>query len=131
MHKPEPDEYNDYFAKYTSLVETNDIVATLNTQIGETVALLSAFPDGDYSYAPGKWTIKQVLGHMIDAERVFAHRAHHIARNDPKPLDGFEQDDYVNSGGVEHCTLTSLIEELAAVRRSTALLFANLPCPES
>src|SRR5277367_2998909 len=104
MHKPEPDEYNAYYHRYISLVDTDDLPAALTAQVMETTALLAGFQEerGDYRYAPDKWSVKQVLGHMIDTERIFAHRAHHIARKDPKPLDGFEQDDYVLSGGFEH-----------------------------
>ncbi len=128
MHQPQPDEYNPYYHKYISLVDTEDIVGALTAQAGQTVAILSGLPEnmGDHSYAPGKWTIKQLLGHIIDSERIFAYRALRIARNDPKPMEGFEQDDYVRNGGFEHCTLNGLIEEFQAVRRSTVLLFAHM-----
>jgi hypothetical protein len=128
MHRPEPDEYNSYYHRYISLVDRDDVIAALATQANETAAFLATFREdqGDRSYGPGKWSVKQVVGHLIDAERIFAHRAHHIARNDSKPLDGFEQDDYVLSGGFEHRTLSGLIEEFKAVRNSTNFLFAHI-----
>lgn len=128
MNKPQPDEYNAYYGKYIILVDSDDIVSTLTSQANDTVALLSKLKEsqGDHRYAPGKWSIKQMLGHIIDTERIFAYRALRIARNDPKPLEGFEQDDYVRNGGFEQNTLGGLIEEFWAVRRSTAFLFAHL-----
>jgi hypothetical protein len=128
MDKPHPDEYNPYYGKYVALVDTDDIVATLTAQANDTVALLSNLNEsqGDHRYAPDKWSIKQMLGHIIDTERIFAYRALRIARNDPKPLEGFEQDDYVRNGGFEQNTLSGLIEEFWALRRSTAFLFAHI-----
>src|SRR5579862_1788387 len=123
MHKPQPDEYNPYYEKYISLVPSGDIVATLAAQIAETQALASAIPEarGAYRYAPGKWSIKDVLGHLADAERIMSYRALRIARGDATPLAGFEQDDYVRGAGSDRISLASLIEELtrcAARRRS-------------
>ncbi len=128
MDKPQPDEYNPYYGKYISLVDSGDIVGTLTTQANDTVSMLSKLTEsaGDHRYAPDKWSIKQVLGHVVDAERIFAYRALRIARNDPKPLEGFEQDDYVRNGAFEHGTLSGLIEEFWALRRSTVFLFAHL-----
>jgi hypothetical protein len=128
MEKPQPDEYNPYYGKYTALLETDDIVGKLTSQANDTVALLSTLREsqGDHRYAPGKWSIKQLLGHIIDTERIFAYRALRIARNDPKPMEGFEQDDYVRNGGFEENTLSGLIEEFSALRRSTVLLFAHM-----
>ncbi len=98
--KPAPDEYAPYYGKYISLVPDGDILATLEKQLPATAAVLSSRKekDGDFRYAPGKWSVKESLGHLIDAERVFAYRALRIARNDQTPMEGFEQDDYVKFG---------------------------------
>ena len=92
-----------------------------------TLALLARpESDGDFRYAPGKWSVKESLGHVIDAERVFSYRALRISRNDKTPLAGFEQDDYVKYGPFAHCTLASLVDELASVRKATVSLFRAL-----
>lgn len=80
----------------------------------------------DYRYAPEKWSVKEVLGHVIDTERIMGYRALRIARGDKKPMEGFEQDDYVRVAQFGHRTLAGLVEEFNAVRRATLLLFQNL-----
>jgi hypothetical protein len=88
-------EYAPYYSRYISLVPSGDIFSLLTQQAESSVEALAGLSDREASfrYAPGKWTIKQVLGHLIDTERVFAYRALRIARNDKTPLEGFEQDD--------------------------------------
>jgi len=122
---PDASEYAPYYARYISLVNADGILAALSDQAQETRALFSGFIDADedYRYAPEKWSVKEVLGHVIDAERVFAYRALRIARNDRTPLPGFEQDDYVRNGGFAQQRLADLIEEFAWVRRSNLMLF--------
>ena len=128
MQRPSVDEYNSYYERYVSLVETSDIVGTLTGQGKDTVALLSGLGEiqGDYRYAPEKWSVKQLVGHVIDTERIFTYRALRISRNDATAMEGFEQDDYVRNGPFEHCSLKALIEEFSAVRRATVSLFGNL-----
>ena len=95
MQRPSVGEYNSYYERYISLVETSDIVGALTAQGKETVALLSGIGEkqGDYRYAPDKWSVKQLLGHVIDTERIFTYRALRISRSDATPIEGFEQDD--------------------------------------
>ncbi len=126
--KPAPDEYAPYYGKYISLVPDGDILATLKKQLPATAALLSSRKekDGDLRYAPGKWSVKESLGHLIDAERVFAYRALRIARNDQTPMEGFEQDDYVKFGPFSQNSLASLIDEFTSVRQATLSLFRGL-----
>ena len=125
--RPESNEYAPYYDKYVSLVPGGDILITLEKQAPETAALLARpEADGDFRYAPGKWNVKESLGHVIDAERVFSYRALRIARNDKTPLPGFEQDDYVRYGPFGQCTLAALLEEFTAVRKSTVLMFRAL-----
>lgn len=125
---PDPSEYASYYGKYIALVPGKNIVAALEDQPRETKVLLSELSEeqGDYRYAPGKWSIKEILGHVIDAERVFSYRALRFARNDQTPLPSFEQDDYVRSANFADYGLEDLVEEFIAVRRATVLLFRNL-----
>ena len=92
---PDPSEYAPYYGRYIKLVGGSDVVAALEDQPRETLVLFSTLTEqqGDYRYAPDKWNIKEMLGHIIDAERVFSYRALRFARNDSTPLASFEQDD--------------------------------------
>ncbi len=129
MNKPDPKEYNSYYERYISLVPLADILNTLETQFRETRAMLDAIPEqrGAHRYAEGKWSIKEVIGHMIDTERIFAYRALRISRSDTTPLASFEQDEYVKTANSDAASLASLIEEFAAVRRANVLMLRNLP----
>jgi hypothetical protein len=128
MQKPEPGEYNPYYQKYVDLVPHGDIIHTLKVQCEETRAVLASLPEerGSHRYAAGKWSIKEVLGHIIDTERIMSYRALRIARGDTTPLAGFEQDDYVRNAGSNDLSVSSLLDEFDAVRISTALLFAHM-----
>jgi hypothetical protein len=127
--RPAETEYMPYYGKYVSLVPGGEILAILDQQSKETLAQLRAIPEerGTFRYAPDKWSIKELLGHLIDSEIIFAYRALRFARNDRTPLPGFEQDDYVRAGGFDARPLSGLIEELEMVRRATVLLFKHLP----
>jgi hypothetical protein len=129
--RPEPGEYAPYYDRYISLVPGSDILATLDAQRRETMTLLCGRDeaDGDFRYAPGKWSAKEVLGHVCDTERIFAYRALRIARADRTPIEGFEQDDYVRNGPFAPAPLPELIEDYIAVRRATLTLFRNLDEP--
>ena len=126
--RPEPDEYSPYHVRYISLVPGNDILGTLEAQRRQTLILLSGRDDkeGDFRYAPGKWSVKEVLGHVCDAERIFTYRALRISRADRTPIEGFEQDDYVRNGPFANRPIAELIEDYIAVRRATLTLFRNL-----
>jgi CRP-like cAMP-binding protein len=126
--RPEPTEYPPRLGKYISLVPEGNILQTLETQLRSTEALLAGLGEdqGNQRYAPEKWTIRQVLGHLADTERILAYRALRIARHDKTPLAGFEQDDYVRCGPFEHCLVAELVEEFGAVRNSTLHLFRHL-----
>jgi uncharacterized damage-inducible protein DinB len=125
---PQPDEYAPYYGRYISLVHGNDILNTLDQQRRQTMLLLSGRDDddGDFRYAPDKWSAKEVLGHVCDTERIFAYRALRIARADDTPLEGFEQDDYVRNGAFAQRALADLVEDFIAVRRATLSLLRNL-----
>ncbi len=124
--RPGPSEYGAFFAGYIRLVQTDDIVQALSRHLGETSALLRRIPEASAAlpHVPGKWTFKEVLGHVIDAERIFACRALRIARNDKTPLPGFEQDEYMAAAAFNRRPWLDLIEEFEAVRHSNLLLLS-------
>jgi len=126
--RPEASEHSAYFGRYISLVSDADILTVLQTQWSETAALLRGLSekDGGVRYAPDKWSVREVLGHMNDTERIFAYRALRIARADKTPLAGFEQDDYVLAGGFEKRALADLCDEFDAIRKSSLFLFRGL-----
>jgi uncharacterized damage-inducible protein DinB len=127
LDPPDASEYAPYYGKYISLV-SGEVMAALDQQPNQTVALLSGLPEerGDHRYSPDKWSIKEVLGHITDSERIFSYRILRIARNDPAGLAGFDQDHYVAQGAFAQRTLADLIGEFAAVRRSTVALLRGL-----
>jgi hypothetical protein len=126
--RPESDEYAPYYEHYISLVTGDDIMATLGEQLRETSALLSsrAEADGDFRYAPEKWSVKEVVGHLSDSERIFAYRALRISRDDQTPIEGFEQDDYVRHGGFGQRRLADVVDEFISVRKATLSLLRGL-----
>lgn len=128
MSRPQAGEYAPYYERYVALVPGSDILTALDAQRRHTLLLLSGREEieGDFRYAPDKWTAKQVLGHVCDSERVFAYRALRIARGDQTPMEGFEQDDYVRNGPFVVVPLAEMVEEYIAVRRSTLTLLRNL-----
>jgi hypothetical protein len=128
LGKPDTTEYLPYYGRYVSLVPDEDILDVLGKQVDDTTSLLNSIPEprAGFRYAPDKWSIKEVVGHMIDTERIFAYRALRFARNDKTPLPGYEQDDYISNGSFDSCSLNDLADELKAVRRSTLFLFKHL-----
>jgi uncharacterized damage-inducible protein DinB len=124
---PDATEFAPYYGKYTSRVKTENIIATLESQAVQTKALFGAVSEADagFRYAPEKWSIRQMLGHVTDSERIFSYRALRIARGDKTPIEGFEQDDYVRNAPFERCTLNELLNEFAAVRDATVRLFRS------
>jgi uncharacterized damage-inducible protein DinB len=129
--RPGAGEYSPYHKRYISLVAGTDILATLDTQRRQMLLLLSGRDEaeGNFRYAPDKWTVNEVLGHVCDTERIFAYRALRIARGDQTPMEGFEQDDYVKNGPFASVTLAELVEDYIAVRRATLTLLRNLDEP--
>jgi hypothetical protein len=126
--RPEAGEYAPFYQGYIALVSGDDVVGALESQRLHTMQVLSARSEreGNFRYAADRWSVKEVVGHLADSERVFAYRAMRIARGDQTPLSGFEQDDYVKSGGFGERRLTDLAEEFAAVRSGTIALFRSL-----
>jgi len=126
--RPQPGEYAPYYDRYISLVPANDTLAALEDQRRQMLLLLCGRTeaDGDLRYAPDKWSLKEILGHLNDTERIMSYRALRISRGDATPIEGYEQDDYVRNGPFAHLPLADLIEDYIAVRRATISLFRNL-----
>lgn len=123
--RPAADEYAPYFEKYVALVPADGIVATLREQASATAALLlgASSAQAEFRYAPGKWSLKESFGHLIDTERIFAYRALRIGRGDTTPLPSFDENLYVAHADVTVRTLADLVEEFAQVRAATVQLF--------
>src|SRR5262249_9752650 len=111
-----------------SLVATDDILGALESQRMQTSQLLAprSERDGNFRYAPGKWNVKEVVGHLSDAERIFSYRAMRIARGDVTPLASFDQDDYIRGANFAERTLADLSEEFSIIRAATLALFRSL-----
>lgn len=125
---PGPDEHAPYYGKYIALVSEANVLAVLESQLGEMVSLFGAIPEPQAGvlHAPYTWTIRQVLGHVSDGERVFAYRALRIARGDATPLPGFDENQYALAAEFKSLPLRTLTEEFESVRRATLSLFRNL-----
>jgi uncharacterized damage-inducible protein DinB len=126
--RPDATEFAPYYGRYIEKVPEGEVARTLRAQLGETLALLRAVPEerADDRYAPDKWSIKEVVGHMSDTERIMSYRMLRIARGDETPLPGFEQNDYVRNAHLGRRTLASLVAELEAVRGATLALVDGL-----
>ena len=126
--RPQTTDYAPYFAKYVMLVPDGDFLETLEAQLGALQRVLEPLTDkqGDFRYEPDKWSIKELLGHINDAERIFSYRLLRIARGDQTPLPGFEQDDYVKTANCSDQKLSGLLEEFISVRRATITLVRSL-----
>lgn len=125
--RPEADEYAPFYADYVSRVPEANPIEAMSAQIGQTTALLGRVAEAEAGarYAPGKWSVREVVGHLADAERIFSYRALRIARGDATPLPGFDENAYVPAGRFDERTLADLVSELANARRSTLDLFRS------
>jgi hypothetical protein len=125
--RPGQGDYAPYYENYIKLVEGDDILRILNDQSKKTQDVLNSFSEhkGNFRYADGKWTVKEVVGHLLDTERVFAYRALCIARGEKKSLPGFDQDDYVKEGNFNRRELFELNYDFRLLRESNLLLFRS------
>ncbi len=132
LARPAPSEHDPYFAKYVALVPEGDLLDTLERQAGDTAAMLNGLTteQAEYRYAPGKWSVKDVVAHVADAERVFTYRALRFARGDQTPLPGYDHDLWTAHADTASRTLGSLVEEFQTVRNAT-LSFARSLTMES
>jgi hypothetical protein len=122
---PGADEFAPYYGRYVAQLGVEDALTALETQAVSTAKLLAATPESlaRHRYAPEKWTVREVVGHLSDGERVFAYRALRIGRGDATPLPGFDENLYVPEGRFERRTLADVAAEFAAVRMATLALF--------
>jgi len=127
MKKPLKGDYPKYFEAYFKNINDENPIELMESQKFELLDLLSTLNESkaNYSYEKGKWSIKEVLGHLIDSERVFCYRAVAIARGETQSLPGFEQDDYVNNGNFNARELSNLLDEYQKIREATIPLFKS------
>lgn len=128
LRRPTAEDAAAYYFTYIDQVPAGDVLEILEGGVGETRRLLAGLDTEleHYRYAPDKWTIREVIGHVVDAERVFGYRAFHMARGDRAALPGMEQDDYAASAGADRRPLGELLEELEHLRDGHLALFRSL-----
>jgi hypothetical protein len=126
--RPAATEYAPYYGRYIGKVPDGDLLQTLEDQARETQAVLAGLSEAKalHRYAPGKWSIKEMIGHVTDTERVFSYRALRFARADATVLPGFDENAWVPPGNFDARALKDLAAELGAVRRATIALFRGL-----
>ncbi len=125
--RPKETEHIPYYKTYIDLVKGDEIIPVMESQIDEFLSLLKTIPEvkKTYTYAEGKWSVAELLGHIIDTERIMSFRALWFARSDPNPLPGFEQDDFVKTSGSNNRTLSDITDEWVHLRKSNILLFKS------
>ena len=126
--RPSANDYAPAHADYVALCPEEDVLSAIEQQSSETQKLLSSLDEAksEYRYAQGKWSIKEVLGHVSDAERILGYRALAIARGEEQPLPGFDENEYVRNASFDHWKLGDLLEQYALVRRTSIVFFRNL-----
>lgn len=126
--RPNSTEYAPFYAGYVEEVEGDDVLGILEAQLASTLELFRALDErmGDHRYAPGKWSVKEVLGHLADGERVFVYRALCFARGETQGQPGFDEDLYVAQAQFGERTLESIVEEYETVRRATLSFFRSI-----
>jgi hypothetical protein len=130
MQRPGSDEFDPYYDGYISQIKDGeDLLAIMDRQPEDLRVLFAQFPEdrGTYAYAEGKWTIKEALSHIIDAERMFAYRTLRVSRGDQTPIEGFEQDGgYIENSNANNRPFAELLDEFDLARRSNMLMLRNL-----
>ena len=125
--RPSPSEHAPYYSRYIDLVPPGDIFAILAQQSETFMKLLSTVDNerAEFRYAPGKWKLKEVVGHVIDTERVFAFRAFAFSRNDKNSFPGMEQEEYAAGANYDPRDFAGIVDEFLEVRRASVVLFRN------
>lgn len=128
LQRPHKDEYAPYYESYIELVAEGNLIERLSSQLEKTLELLKNVPEemGTYRYAPNKWSIKEVIGHLTDAERIMSYRLLRIARGDTTPLPGYEENDYVAIASFDNRPMKKLLSDFAMVRANTINLCESL-----
>ena len=127
LSRSDATEYAPYYGKYISLIPGGDLIKIMKEQFERTLATLQKISETQSltRYAPGKWSIKEMVGHMVDAERIMSYRALRIARGDETPIPGFEQDDYVRAANSDARPFAEIVDEFQKVRQATLALFSS------
>lgn len=126
--RPSANEYHEYFKRYIDRIPPEgDLLQLLESDFRETEKFIQSLSDEqlNYRYAPGKWSIKEIINHLTDGERVFAYRAMRISRKDQTDLPGFDENLYVPNAKASTRTIASLLSEFSVVRRASIELFKN------
>ncbi|MGM0805957.1 MAG: DinB family protein [Bacillota bacterium] len=128
MEKISGEEYAEYYQTYVSLVPEGDIIQVLTDQMKETVGIVSKLDDEQlsYRYATGKWSVKEVVGHITDTERIMSYRLLSIARGETSSLPGYDENAYVEEAGFDDIPVRDLIEHFVSVRLATIQLIKSL-----
>ena len=127
--RPDSTEYAPFYAGYIELVPEEDVLSAIETQSSETQKVLSSLDEAraSYRYAEGKWSVKEMFGHITDGERVFGYRALCISRGEEQPLPGFDEKTYTSNANYDSWKIGDLAEQYALVRRANIVMFRNLP----
>jgi len=128
MSRPQASDFPAYFSRYISKADADTIHEAISKYATSLTDFYASLPEekADYAYAPGKWTLKEVLQHIIDAERIFSYRILRIARKDKTPLPSFDENSYADNSLANERSFASIKEEFLAVRKATDLLLASL-----
>ena len=126
--RPAANEYASFYSDYVNRVPEGDVCDILETQLSDYLALFSSITDerAQTQRNPGEWTLKDILGHLCDGERIFSYRALRISRGDTTPLAGFEQDDFVRTANFNQRKVTDLLAEFEHLRRANIALFRSI-----
>jgi len=133
MNRPETNEFAPYYNNYISLIEGDNVMPVLNSQVAEIRSMFANVSEvkGTYAYAEGKWTVKEVLSHLIDGERIFAYRILRVSRGDKTPIEGFEQDGYIENSNANNRSFADLLGEFELQRQSNIHMVNNLSAEAS
>jgi uncharacterized damage-inducible protein DinB len=129
LQRPNESEYPEYYLRYVQLVPDGELLQTLENNLLETVRLFESISeqDGYFRYASNKWSIKEVLGHMTDTERIMSYRLLRVGRGDQTALAGFNENDYVKGSQVNQLPIEKILEDFIATRKATLTLIKNMP----
>ena len=129
LQRPLTSEYPKYYVPYVNLVPEGDLLAILSEDLKSTIELLDGISDeeGHFRYAPTKWSIKEVLGHMTDTERIMSYRLLRIGRGDQTALAGFNENDFVEGSQINNQSIKNILEDFIATRKATITLMKNMP----
>ncbi|MEO2077941.1 MAG: DinB family protein [Bacillus sp. (in: firmicutes)] len=129
LQRPLTSEYPEYYVPYVDLVPEGDLLTILNEDLKSTMALFEGISneEGHFRYAPDKWSIKEVLGHMTDTERIMSYRLLRIGRGDQTALAGFNENEFVEGSQINNQSINDILEDFVATRKATITLIKNMP----